>query len=168
MKKHKKDVKALVRLLAWLTKHYDKDKLELFFLSSDERCESTSSRRLAQAVETRRFDSTTDLSKRFGELLQKYGREIDPTPSPLRGMFNRERKQPKKKSIYVFTDGKLETGDAEQGHEEIKALIVKIRNAGLMRDQVGIQFISFGDDQVGLQRLQRLDHLARTAGLLPL
>lgn len=159
MRDHKREVQQLVRLLAYLTKHYDSDKLELLFLGSDAHLESKSSTKLAQYVEGRPFVGRTDLS-RLGEILQKCSGEFDPSRSPLRDMFH--KKSPKKKSIYVLTDGKLETGDAEQDYEQIKMIVNKIHAAGLSSDQIGIQLISFGNDIDGLRRLQNLDRLADT------
>src|SRR3954468_24893223 len=39
----------------------------------------------------------------------------------------------------------------------IEAMIEKQRQLGLPKEQVGIQFIRFGNDQAGIERLQYLD-----------
>lgn len=162
MRVHKPEVHEVVRLLAYLTKHYDSDKLELLYLGSDAHLESKSSTKMAQHVDDRPFVGKTDLS-RLGEILQKCGAEFKPSGSPILGMFH--KKIPRKKSIYVLTDGKLGTGDEDQDYEQIEMIVNKIQAAGLSSDQIGIQLISFGNDPDGLKRLQNLDRLAEKARL---
>lgn len=63
-------------------------------------------------------------------------------------------------NVYVFTDG------AWQPRSNLEKLIQKLANTltALQQpeDQFGIQFIRFGNDPDGIERLERLDDLPET------
>jgi hypothetical protein len=58
-------------------------------------------------------------------------------------------------NIYVLTDGCWE--NACTGENQIRNLVDELVKLKLTKDQVGIQFIRFGNDQRGLERLSYLD-----------
>jgi hypothetical protein len=61
-------------------------------------------------------------------------------------------------NIYIFTDGIWSQGrdDLCGVQENIKVLVERLITAGKLK-HVGIQFIRFGDDPEGKERLRRLD-----------
>ena len=66
-------------------------------------------------------------------------------------------------SIYILTDGVWQGG----GNPEVPmlGLVETLKNYNLTRNQVGIQFISFGDDAGGLERMHDLDEMSKGFGL---
>lgn len=174
MRAHRTKAAELVRLLAYMVKDPSLDKSELYFLGSGQRCKSDSSSKLYEAVVGRPPYGTTELSERLGQILLQYGHEIDdyergPSRIGMAKTLLGEKKPPTPKSIYILTDGRLKAGDEEQGYTEIRRIVYQLHYAGFTRNQLGIQFVSFGDDPDGLKRLDMLDHLARHENqLLPL
>lgn len=160
---HRPDVVDLVKLLAFMVKDCDPDQMELYYLGSDVKARSKSEQAFANSILGTKFRGTTDLTTRLGEILSDYGREIDNAVRPR--TFNLPRRPPKKKSIYILTDGKLETGEETQGHFHVRTIINKLSGAGFDREQLGIQFIRFGNDSNGKRRLDVLDELARNEAL---
>lgn len=64
-------------------------------------------------------------------------------------------KSPKPLSLYILTDGVWE-GKSDP-RKPIQKLVQTLVGWRMDKAQVGIQFINFGNDPVGLQRLQYLD-----------
>lgn len=62
-------------------------------------------------------------------------------------------------SIYILTDGAWErTPDGVCGADNpIQTMIKQMKDRGIGRTQVSLQFAKFGDNPVGAQRLKKLD-----------
>ncbi|KAK3645604.1 hypothetical protein LTR56_009044 [Elasticomyces elasticus] len=153
-------LKQLVLLLVYVTKKMDRDGVELYFLSSDKVHKVKSSTEAVDLLNTNlTFKSQCSIEGRLGDEIHKYCRHID------RYLKQHKKKPLVKRSIYILTDGALHHGDGVQGHDIIKNLVSKVLLAGMHRMQIGIQFIRFGNDQQGIDRLDRLDHLGQSASL---
>ena len=162
MAEHWHEVKELARLLTYIVKKTDDDGVELYFLSSQkcDKCKDASA--IERAIRDHTPSAHTNLDSRLNQDLSSYGKELE-RPSRSSTLFR--HKELKKRSIYVFTDGILATGDPTQGQQAIKLIVEKVLGAGLLRGQVGIQLISFGNDPDGLAKLQNLDRLNQDLGL---
>jgi hypothetical protein len=58
-------------------------------------------------------------------------------------------------NYYIFTDGRWDLGcEPDSAIKELTELMAEL---DVEENQVGIQFISFGNDKAGLANLQRLD-----------
>ncbi|KAK5729695.1 hypothetical protein LTR17_011772 [Elasticomyces elasticus] len=156
MKPHKNALKQLVQLLVYVTKTKDPDGVDLYFLSSNKlhkvKHSSDALRLLGKP-----FSGQCSINGRLGDEIHKYCKDID--------MHARLTVAPRKRSIYILTDGALRHGDDFQGHDRIKSLVSKLVSARMGREQIGIQFIRFGNDQQGIDRLDRLDNLSQSANL---
>lgn len=160
-----KDVEKLAQLLAFITKKFDKNGLELYFLSGNDKGETCrDSSKIARLIRERSPNKMTNLNSRLATDLRLYRDQIDQSRAQLRSRRFSLRTRPalKQRSIYVFTDGVLESGDDEQGQEAIIQTAEKLAEAGFDRKQIGIQFIRFGNDERGVRRLEALDNLKET------
>jgi hypothetical protein len=152
MEKHWRGVQYLSHLLMYIVKEMDPDGVELYFLSSKERLRLKTSTKMEKLISSRNPSGMTSLN-RLNDDLVPYGKKLDQYARSL-GMD-----PPRPRSLYVLTDGVLEYGDDTQGQGAIKMVVDGIQRAKLVRGQVGIQFISFGNDPEGIARLERLDRL---------
>ncbi|CAK4030412.1 SPS1, Serine threonine kinase [Lecanosticta acicola] len=167
MQPYWREVERLAQLLAFITKRMDRDGLELYFLTSERGYKCSSSSRLARYIRDRAPDKMTNLNSRLAADLRSYREQIDRIRSQTRtrrtSLFGRPGLV--QRSIYVFTDGVWESGEDEQGQEAIFLTANKLAETGLERKQIGIQFIRFGESEVGRQRLEALDNLNETHNL---
>jgi len=136
----------------YIVKEMDPDGVELYFLSSKDKLRLRTATKMEKLISSRNPSGMTSLN-RLNDDLVPYGKKLDQYARSL-GM-----EPPRPRSLYVLTDGVLEYGDDTQGHGAIKTIVDGIQRAKLVRGQVGIQFISFGNDPEGIARLQRLDRL---------
>lgn len=151
MDKYKKHLTTLVDPLVYLVKDGDPDGVEVVFTISTDTRRSKKSSQLTDRVVSRVFKGKTDISDRLGRILREYRVELD------RKKLAHQSVRPL--SIYILTDGVWEGGKDAQ--TPIREIVSVLRNYGYDREQVGIQFISFGDDLEGLQRLDELDSFGK-------
>ena len=152
MEQHWREVQYLSHLLMYIVKEMDPDGVELYFLSSKEKLRPKTSTKMEKFISSRNPSGMTSLN-RLNDDLVPYGKKLDQYVRSI-GID-----PPRPRSLYVFTDGVLDYGDDTQGQGVIKMIVDDIQRAKLLRGQVGIQFISFGNDAEGIARLQRLDRL---------
>jgi hypothetical protein len=136
----------------YIVKEMDPDGVELYFLSSKDRGRPKTSTKMKKIVGDRKPSGMTSLNRLNDDLIP-YGKKLDQYARSLGS------DPPRPRSLYVLTDGVLELGEDTQGQRAIKNTVEGIQRAKLARGQVGIQFISFGDDPEGIARLQGLDRL---------
>ncbi|KAF7187457.1 Mitogen-activated protein kinase kinase 2 [Pseudocercospora fuligena] len=160
MKKHWPDVIELIRVLAYMTKSMDPDGIELYYLRTGASAKFKHSSDLVRSVEHHAATGDTSLDQVFDSYLRKYCKTIDKSKS-WKGVFNKL----KPCSVYVLTDGVLAAGNHEQGREAIRILVDDLIAHKLPRFQIGVQFISFRNDENGLKLLVGLDTLKMSQGL---
>ena len=156
MDRYKDELIYLLRILMYMVKKKDPNGVELYFLSTQKGSTFKETKRMCDAVKKHKFVAPTSLEIRLGEYFHPYSEKIQKL-----GMSEQFRKR----IVYVMTDGVLESGADTDGHEAIKGIVNAIARAGMLKHQVGVQFISFGNDFRGLTRLRRLDRLKREYGL---
>jgi hypothetical protein len=155
MNKHWKDVKSLLYVLAYLVKELDDDGLDMSFtISSQEKKFNHASKAVAY-LDAMHPNGLANINMRLSKLLMRYVNELEhPTP---RNRFSLRSRQSSVKplSLYIFTDGVWQPG--YDGVPPIEALIEKLTALHLPKEQVGIQFIRFGNSEEGIKKLEYLD-----------
>ena len=152
MKKHWDSVIDLFSVFAWHTKSLDSNGLEMYFTVSLKKGKFKNTTRAVEILKSisQSIPSNIDLS--LGEILREYQGKLERQKNMI--SFWPREKSVKPLSLYVFTDGAWEGCDAVA---PIEAMIEKQKELKLPREQIGIQFIRFGDDPRGVDRLHYLD-----------
>ena len=151
METHSAAVKRILSILAYLVKDSDPDGTELYFTGSMARVKSNKSSVLVDAFVRNRPEGFTDIRTRLTKIINKY---IEALSNTHRARIMRAFKAPRSLNIYVLTDGIWQPGS------DLSALIRRLVEAikSNCQCQVGIQFISFGDNLEALKRLNCLDN----------
>jgi hypothetical protein len=101
------------------------------------------------------------MKSRLGKILEPYRAELPKALEPTRHKHFLRHWSSKGRSIciYVFTDGVWQGGLRPLGgvDEPIRIFVDRLKELGLLDTQVGIQFIRFGNDKRGMERLRKLD-----------
>jgi hypothetical protein len=158
MEPHWDNMIDLFAVLAWMIKDADPDGMELYFTMSDRTpIKAKDTTPLVAALRSKSQVGTADINLSLSHILDGYKTKLHEQKSH-RSFWRTARKSSKDvkpMNLYVFTDGRWEApADAAT---PIRNLVRKLEDLGLQRSQVGIQFISFGNDPEGLQRLNVLD-----------
>jgi hypothetical protein len=172
------EVADYVDVLSYMVKRHDKDGLDLYYFNSSERVEnSKNSTKLAMSVRGHKFSGVSSPENSLVKKLDAYSKKIKAyvsgTPehqphgwkSHLSFGQSKAPQLPDPLSVYVLTDGVWQLGGHEDLENTIRDLIKNLNAAKCTRKQIGIQFIRFGNDQAGIERLNALDRLGRTPGL---
>ena len=157
MQSYRDDVESVVSLLSYILKDTDDDGLDLFFTQSTQRRNSGRATKLSEVVSRVTFTGISDMRTRLSQILQGYENKFGTTTSSSRSWYKRlGTPEPQKPlSFYVLTDGKWQPNEVGP---IILALVEAMRAFKLHKDHVGIQFIRFGHDPIGITRLNHLDH----------
>jgi hypothetical protein len=166
MKPHWSSVIRVFRALAGIVKHEDHDGLDIVFAVSTEKFHAAKISKLMPLVERRNpagncnmkealqsaFDIFEDQQAPI-EKLRSMGRFLR---SPTRATASKTKRG---LSIYVLTDGVWQEGPQPVcGVEEpIRHMVSKLCRSGKLDTKIGVQFIRFGNDRVGIERLDILD-----------
>jgi len=138
--------------LSYLVKETDDDGIDLLFtVSGDRVSDRKSTKKLVQLVKEREHKGDTDINLRLNRLFEDYKAEFEKKKS----RFSKDLKKVKPLSLYILTNGVWEKGSDLS--EIIRLLVKRLEDIGKTREQVGIEFISFGADPVGLGRMEYLD-----------
>ncbi|KAI0177048.1 hypothetical protein BJ166DRAFT_14123 [Pestalotiopsis sp. NC0098] len=152
MKRHLPSLKSVAEAMISLAKKADPDGVELIFTSKP------------KEVKRKSFftfkSETDDLVK---QIIARFGKDKLPGSTSMENklgvILDRIDWTGSRTSVYVLTDGVwMDSGDPGGGVENpIKSLVSRLKRRHRMRDAVTIQFIQFGDDQRGSDRLAWLD-----------
>lgn len=165
MKKHWKDAKRLVKALGYLVKESGRDGMDLYFTNSSEEAHCGDTSTLMSTLNSVTPGSyKCDMKRALGMVLEKYYPENMKIQEEKWSPFLDSRKKKTKNekrgvNIYVLTDGVWqERPQPFCGVENpIKTMVEKLEAHYSLGYHVGIEFISFGSDPVGIQRLKQLD-----------
>ena len=155
MRKHWDNVIELFSVFAWHAKSLDSDGFEMFFTLSPRGGKFKNTTRAMTILKSipQSIPSNIDLS--LNKILRKYQGDLERQKERKnKNSFWPRETEVKPLSLYVFTDGAWEGCDAVA---PVEAMIEKQKELKLPREQIGIQFIRFGDDPRGIDRLQYLD-----------
>jgi len=154
MKNHWREVKRFFSALAYLTKTVDKDgSIDLGFTVSNEKWSSTKSSLLLSKVAERgeRLSVTSNPETACNRILEEWKEKVN--PSGLAWRFSRPKLPPV--TLYILTNGVWEP---RSDLRHFIARVVEFMNENkLDRKHIGIQFVQFGNDERGTEKLARLD-----------
>ncbi|KAL9131378.1 MAG: hypothetical protein Q9175_006779 [Cornicularia normoerica] len=157
MKPHRREVCDLFGLLGYIVKPTDPDGIELQFTMSPERNNrARNTGHLLRNLETVPFLGISNIRTQLGEILQDYQTKLRDQKSK-RTLLSRMRspRPVRRQTVYLLTDGVWQP--ACDPTKMIKDLANSLEPNHMEREQFGIQFIRFGDDPVGINRLNQLD-----------
>ena len=154
---HRTQVKGVVELLSSLTARYDPDGLDLYFSTENAKIRPKNPEEFLTQLQERPAKGLPDFRQRFATIIEKYQSKFGKrnTFSKLRHFNSTPSKGPRPLSLYVLTDGIWDPKCTLV--TEIKKLVALLLEHKLPNKYVGIQFIRFGDDALGQQRLKHLD-----------
>ena len=157
---HRTKVEQVVELLSSLTAPYDPDGLDLYFSTESTKQKPQKPKNpeeFLKLLRDRPAQGLPDFRQRFATIIEKYqsrfgkrntlSRLLHPNSTPSKG--------PRPLSLYVLTDGIWDPKCTLV--TEIKNLVDLVDEHKKSNKYVGIQFIRFGNDPTGRQRLEHLD-----------
>ena len=153
MKEHWDDVVSLFSVFAYFVKRLDDDGLEMYFTVSEHKESFKDTSPAVSHLKSMRPGSVSNIDIRLGKILRKYQTDLEDHKQRRGPLFLRP-KPVKHLSLYVFTDAAWPGSDAVA---PVEAMIEKQMQLSLPKDSVAIQFIRFGDDPTGIDRLEYLD-----------
>jgi hypothetical protein len=131
-------VKELLQVLAWLIKRKDNDGFDVCFtISSTQDKNFKDSTPALKHVSSITPHSVSNMTMRLNSILAKYNLMRKPL------------------SLYIFTDGNWQHGS--DAIAPIRNMVSRMNKHNFPKEKVGIQFIQFGDDPEGTERLNYLD-----------
>ncbi|KAG9228900.1 hypothetical protein BJ875DRAFT_434529 [Amylocarpus encephaloides] len=157
MWQHWSEMCELFGILAYIVKRSDEDGIDMCFAMDPHMHNNSDTSELIKIIEQRKnvLDGQCDINVRLQNLLRKYNQSLQD-----RHLNRQERgwvpKHIKPISYYIFTDGIWDTSsNPEHIIENTVNIMVELK---VPRNQVGIQFISFGKDSSGLEKLSHYDN----------
>ncbi|KAJ4376479.1 hypothetical protein N0V83_001763 [Neocucurbitaria cava] len=157
MLQYKLDARKTLEALSYIVKQFDTKGMDMYFTVSKQSGVVQGKRRekLLAQYDNAGFDGQSTVDYTLSKILENRGKKS------LKLFFRRE--SAKGKSIYVLTDGKwLGNNNSLCGVPELLERVVRHVNR---RADLGIQFIQFGDDEVGTWRLEELDNRLEKRGV---
>ncbi|KAK3649115.1 hypothetical protein LTR22_013085 [Elasticomyces elasticus] len=151
MRNFHSEVCAIFQILARIIEDEDPDDIQLRYLMSTTSITDPSSAALHDNLVRHRFGGRSNVELRLESILDDYREKLvarSPSTRPL--------------SIYVMTDGLWQSSNPEV---PIMAIVQTLVNLKLPREQVGIQFIGFGENTSGLEHLKLIDQMNLDWGL---
>lgn len=153
MHQHWGNVQKVFEALSYVVKEVDPNGFDLWFTGPGEplkNCQKTSAP--LRAVEGRMQQGTTDITVKLTEIFDDY---IEALKNPRTGILAMFSKPVKPLSLYVLTDGVWEKDCNPR--TLVETFVGQLDSLHKGKGKVGIQFISFGQDPVGLERMDFLD-----------
>ena len=151
---HCKNVLDLLSLLAYLLKDLSPDGLDIYFTQYRWKTISKKSTKIVAAADHVIYGGISDMRLRLYQILEEHKCKLSNTAAPAWPWFSKIIPQ-RPLSFYIFTDGKWQPNEVGP---VIQRLADGMRTNQLGKEQVGIQFIRFGDDLQGMKRLNDLKH----------
>lgn len=151
MNEHWPDVLDLFSNMAYMVKGFGRDGIELHFSRSLDHYREKHTTPLLAKLRDRKPSGFSDIKPRLNSILWDYQKKIN--SKPFLGMRHLS-KPVRPLNLYIFTDGAWQ--DDVNVERPIRNL-VEVEKLKLPGDQVGIQFIRFGNDMNGKRRLEFLD-----------
>jgi hypothetical protein len=140
-------VKTAFEALSYILKPMAPDGIELFFTVAYDAWRRHNTTELVDLLEKKGLAGATDISYRLGLQLQDYAIKTQPPPH----LAFKKAKKARPLSLYILTDGNWK--DKSDPTAAIKGIADHIIQADLKSGHLLIQFISFGQNAAGLQRM---------------
>ena len=157
MEPYRNEIKMLLELLWDMVAKYDPDGPDLYITTDMKRLKPKTDDRMLQELDRRPAKDASDMRFCFAQIIEKYQNHFGTTKlrDRWRSWKDTPSKGPRKLSLYVITDGVWQKRtDLEQ---VIRTLVDLLIQHKLTNKQIGIQFIRFGHDKTGMERLEKLD-----------
>ncbi|KAF2644780.1 kinase-like protein [Massarina eburnea CBS 473.64] len=179
MKPYWHSVVRVFRALAGIVKHADLDGLDVIFATSLERKHGKKRSELVPIIERRKVAGSCNMKEALQEVFDKFGDQLEAPMAKRRSSLLRfgtrpptSSTAPKTKrglSVYVLTNGVWQQRPPPVcGVEEpIRHMVTKLCRSEKLDTKIGIQFIRFGNDPIGEERLDILDSLSRLQEVAP-
>lgn len=153
MKDYWPEVVSLVRLLAYLVQLSDPDGIDIYYTITRETVKSKNSTDLIKLLSKTTLEGTSNIGLSLNNILGGYKRQLNSRyGAGTTAILSEDMKPP---SLYVLTDGVWQDDcDAKTPILDLVKVLLRLERP---KGQVGIQFIRFGHDAVGIQRLKELD-----------
>ena len=158
MKRHWKEVQKLFEILAYMVKSSDPDGIELHFTISSDTYKEKKTRPLTNVLGTKSYEGQSNVRSSLHDIVEAYKYRLRARSNTKHARWywgERTIHSKPAQNLYVFTDG-IWQPDSDPT-EIIADLVDDLKNHSVLKEQFGIQFISFGDDPGGLTTLRRLD-----------
>ncbi|CAG8952521.1 hypothetical protein HYFRA_00009625 [Hymenoscyphus fraxineus] len=158
MKNHWDEMSILFGVLAYIVKKSDDDGIDLYFSMSETRHHHPDTKKLIEVVNRRKshLEGHSSINVRLQHVLGEYNTKLRNQIALRRsGNPHIPFRDIKPLSVYVFTDGVWTPRTDPQ--PAIESIVGSLEELNANPGQVGIQFISFGQDPKPLERLERLD-----------
>ena len=160
---HWSNARELLGLLFYLVKGADPNGVDLHFTSPARhyyRIKTTTDVLGIFNQNQPRSQGHCDMSLNLSSLVGKYQKDLNKIHA-RRSIFDKIRSQETRRlSLYIFTNAvwlpKCDVAPV------IKALVSTINQQRLHKQQAGLQFIRFGNSELGMERLDDLDNLKRS------
>lgn len=163
MRGHKSEMLTLLDILTYILKSKDPNKMELLFtMDRSDECLQKHSTPLVNTVK-RHFDRVESSTSRMSNMERRLEIFVKAYIQKLKGesktgvlgrLHNHASIRPI--SIYILTDAEWQPySDAA---EPIRELVGALDELEKPKEQVSVQFIQFGDDPRGTERLKKLDN----------
>jgi len=143
-------VKEVFEALSYILKPMAPSGIEVFYTVSYDTWRRRDTKELVEKLEAKGVAGDTNISYRLALQLDMYKPKIQPTPR--RGSAKSKKVRPM--CFYILTDGNWRAGGDPAA--VIKGMADSLISADLKNGQVTIQFISFGQNAMGLQRMKGL------------
>ena len=157
------EVADYVDVLSYMVKRLDKDGIDLYYFNSSQRVEGAkNSSKLVVPVRGHKFSGVSSPESSLVKILETYSKKVKafatgiPEDQPHSRRFHlpltssKAPKLPDPLSVYVLTDGVWQLGGGDVLERTIRDLIKNMHAAKCGREQIGIQFIRFGNNPDGI------------------
>ena len=143
------EVISLFSVLAWIVKKFDDDGFEMCFtISAIQKHFADTSKAVAVLGKIKLY-TYSNIDSRLLEILEEYQKHLE-----SRKTYFRRKAKLNPLSLYVFTDAAWPNSDAVG---PVEAMIAKLHQLGFGKEQVGIQFIRFGNHTSGMEKLKYIE-----------
>jgi len=153
--REKEGVINLAKALAYVVKKSDKNGMDLFFTCSDDKYKVHDSTTMEARLLDRFCHSRSNMAVILGRILEDYRTSLKKN-SENKGPVKLFQKL-KPLNIYIFTDAEWQPYCDVNVANKISLLATTMKDLKYPREQVGIQFIQFGNDSVCSEKLRCLD-----------
>ncbi|KAK3667545.1 hypothetical protein LTR22_001723 [Elasticomyces elasticus] len=181
------ELSTLFELLAYIVEDDDPDGIEVLCANSGASLKASDSSKLAKHVDNIQWNGRTRIEKKLEHILGSYEEKLRDNEKKRRDYEEKRRDYEEKRqkheesvrayklnfreraphpvdlttplTVYILTDGVWEGGGEPE--VPIMAMVQTLVELGLPREQVGVQFIVFGENAAGKEHVKNVDNMQR-------
>ena len=154
---YREEVRKVLDLLAYMLLESDPDGLDVYYTSDREKLKRKNHFSILKDFNKHPFNGTPDMRERIADILARYREKLGKKNNFITRRLHKDTPLigPRRLNLYVLTDAVWQPKTTLT--IEIQTLVSDLLKHGLTNKQIGIQFIRFGNDGEGIERLNRLD-----------